>query len=657
MQDEVVDPVSQKVIQPAAAEVMILPVGEGNHIHVIEKLIIKEDDKPSRKSDEDTIKECRVLFKVARDYESEFRRDAEESHEFYKGNQWSAAQKNQLEKKQRAAITINEIEPKIDVMSGTQRQNRTDIKYLPVDGGDQFGADVLNQISKNIAERSDFDHHETLVFEDGLNGGRGLFNITIDNEKDLEGQIVIKKYIWDDVYFGPHDEYDLSDCEYLTKTKWYSLGKLKSIFPDKADELQTSFDLDQDSKGFFHNVRKGLQYVLSDNVLETTATTDPELVDIAKKEYRLLEYQRKEYKKVPVVFNFKDNFYESLDGVDKKQVDRIMTINGLEKIMRSITKVRIDLMAGSVKLETQMSLIDEFDIVVYYAKKKGKYVWGKVQGMKEIQREINKRHSQSIDIVTKASSYGFYIDEGMFTSPQDEQRFKDSATSPGFVVKVADVNRIPKEASGTRFPHEMVALEERSSFKMKEISNINPEILGQQGRAESGIAIVEKRRQALTGNEFLFDNLSFAKRQLGRIQLKLIQEHYTPARILRLLVNQNERQEFKINGVPFIEYETEFLEDLLNKLDLSKYDVVVGESASSPTKRQGNFVIWSSMATKGLPVTPELLMELSDLSPLEKQKWTAAMEQQRALEKEIQDSKQSTEIRKTLIANQSQENI
>ena len=92
-----------------------------------------------------------------------------------------------MESIERAALTINEIEPKIDLLSGYQRQNRTDFKFMPVEEGDQRVADILNVVVKNITDQCQYPHEETLVFEDMAIRGRGCFNIYVSNEKNILG--------------------------------------------------------------------------------------------------------------------------------------------------------------------------------------------------------------------------------------------------------------------------------------------------------------------------------------------------------------------------------------------------------------------------------------------------------------------------------------
>src|SRR3989304_3839222 len=102
---------------------------------------------------------------------------------------------------------------------------------------------------------------------------------------------------------------------------------------------------------------------------------------------------------------------------------------------------------------------------------------------------------------------------------------------------------------------------------MREISNINNEMLGLNSNATSGIAQAEKKKQGLVGNEFLFDNLSLSKKRLARRYIKLVQKIYTPERIMRVLNNLNNKNPIDIGGKQFSEYSQEELLEFINNED------------------------------------------------------------------------------------------
>lgn len=640
-------------------DLLVVPEQEDGHTHDLIEYEIQTPVKQEK--DTEIVNDVLSLYKEASEIESESRKKGIKSKEFYKGDQWDPELKRKLSNKNRAAQTLNQIEAKIDLLSGFQRQNRTDIKFLPVEEGDAGVADILNVVVKNITEQNKFEHEETMVFEDEVIVGRGLFNIFESFEDDLRGKIKIERFNWADVHFGPHEKRDLEDCEYLIKTKWFSKARLEQMFPEKAKELQSELDLhiNNDETDDPHSTNRNL-YEGSGNRIVQSAL-DADLINIARKEFRVLELWRKEYSKSYVLFNIDDDFYMNGDGWRKEDVDSVKTLPGFKVISRVSFVMRVTKIASKTLLTDERPdlAMQDFHIVPVYAKKSDNDYWGKVEGVKDAQMEVNKRHSQAVDILNKTASYGYFVDDQTFGNQKDKDDFQQNSSSPGFVQNVVDTNRPPKQAEGIKFPNEIVALLELGSSKIREIMNINLELEGKQSNATSGIAILERKKQGLIGNEFLFDNLSFAKKKLGKLIVAYIQKLYTPERILRLIENQNDREPVEIAGQPLFDAEQQDLEtrraDIINLLensDLTKYDVVVAESANTPTTRTSNFLIWLDAAGKGMPIPPSLLVDLSDLPDKEKVK--AAIQEQEAQLRAQEDKKFDTEIQKTIIAKSDQ---
>ncbi len=650
-----VHPVTFEVDQKLTLDGGTVPDGNGRWIigeangHSHEMTEITPTAKAKDETDEEIVADCLDLFKTAKDLEKEARDAGKESLKFYKGDQWEQSISSELKKQKRAVLTINEIESKCDLLSGYQRQNRTDIKYMPMEEGDQKAAEVLNIVSKNVLENCNYRFEETDVFEDQSIIGRGLFNVYMDYSKDLRGDIMVEKFEWDDCYIGPHTKKDLSDCEYLIKTKWYSRAKLKEMYPDK--EIKFSDELSELEDKEVHEP-VGDKYAKTDNKVKFSTTTDPDLVDIAKKSFRVLETWRKEYKRSYVIVDVASDFFYNASDWTATDIKALDTIPALSVIPRVIYRMRVTKTAADVLLEDEYPdlAMQDFYIIPAYAKKRGDMFWGKVHSVKDPQREINKRHSQMVDIMNRQAAYGWFFDDMTFPTPQEQNNFKANSSTPGFTQRVNSTKSLPEKVEGAKVPTEIIELLTIESQTLRGIMNINLEMEGNQSNAQSGIAILERKKQGLVGNEFLFDNFTIAKVKIGRLLAAMIQKYYSPERIMRIVYNENIKSPVTIGGNPLEGQEAE-LQALIENTDLTKYDVVVGESGWSPTVRIANFMMWAELAGKGLPVPPELLIELSDLPEKDKVlQQVQAMQQQAA---QTEQDKNQVEIMKTQIAHDS----
>ena len=123
-------------------------VESGEHTHNLAKLTI--EGKKVEKSDNKIIKEAQQLYKEAKNIEKDFRKKGKESEDFRGNDQWKKKDRTKREGSQRAVLTLNHLDADLDRLSGYQRQNRTDITYFPVEGGDGIVADILTAVVKSI---------------------------------------------------------------------------------------------------------------------------------------------------------------------------------------------------------------------------------------------------------------------------------------------------------------------------------------------------------------------------------------------------------------------------------------------------------------------------------------------------------------------------
>ena len=622
-----------------------------NHSHDIEGAYVPADKGEKDQEDSKIINDVLAMFSEAKEIESGSRVRAYESDKMYMpGGQWDKKTKADLIAKQRAALEINKIESKLDNLSGYQRQNRTDFKCLPTEDGDQRVADIMNYVIKNVTEGCNYAREETKVFDDMMITGRGLFNCFTDYDRNIQGDIIVEKYRWDNCVFGPHGKEDLEDCDYLVKEKWYSLAKLKEMHPEHADKFQPEskyMDIGRYSKSEDWDQR--LATLLS-------ASGGTELSDTLKKQYKLLECWRKVYRRNFILANSEDGFVYSADNWTTDDIAAVKTIDGFRAIPRVTYRMRVTKIVVALLIDDgypEELAINDFHVVPAYAKKRNDEFWGKIEGIKDLQSAINKAYSQFIDILNRMAAYGWFYDDETFSNREEEKKFKDNSSTPGFTQKVSNIDRLPKKEEGIKFPNELVGAITAFNIDMREILNINLEMQGLQGQTqESGVAIRQKIVQQLLGNDYIFDNLSFAKKKVGKLIIAMIQQTFTPERILRIIGNQAVKEKkMELGGKPIEEYPREELLAMLQNSDLTKYDITISESPASPTAQLSNFMFLLEMASKGVQIPPIAFFEFAPIP--NKEKIIEGL-QQAAQQAEAADKrKYDTEIQKSQIAAQS----
>lgn len=599
----------------------------------------------------DVVKEVLSLFNSALEYEGPSRKKADECEKLYKGEHWTPAEKNLLEGLERNALSINFTEKNVDDICGHQIDQKTDIKYLPQEGGDGRLADLYSTVSKIVLDKCFYQREKAKVFKDIVVTGRGNFNTYVDYSKNFEGEIKVERFNWRDIVYGPHDKEDGSDLEYFVKHKMFSRSKIKQLWTDKADRIDEMFS--SLSQGNDLPIAESVQYkydhyAFNDNAVPAMMAGTP-LLDIARREIRVMECHRREYKVVKVITSPLDEFYLNAEAWRKEDLDKVKTIPGFFIVNRSVEKIRVSTIAGNVVLKDYYQDDSEFfTSVPVYAKKDGADFWGKVWSVKDAQLAFNKRYSQGVDIGNKMVAYGWFYDQTTFPNDQEKHKFLRQSSSPGFAIEVAETSKPPISKEGVKFPSEISSLMQIDQQQISALMSIDVQPLGQY---EASANFLQRYKQKLAGNQYLFANLDDAEVILGKILIKLIRKYYSPERIYRMISSQNARKEVQLAGQSFNEFSKEEIIELLSNDTAGEFDLIVSQTSYSPSVRIATLAMLAELSKNGTPIPPTAYIKLSELPEELKAELLQEVEQQNAQAAEAANTTAKMEENKTLIAN------
>lgn len=620
--------------------------GTNPHTHEPEDLKNPLDLNPQKRPDTEVLSEAINLFLHAADIEQASRTKAYESWLFFKGKQWDDQEITELNAKHRAAQVYNYVQAFVDVLSGLGRQNRLDPRAFPIEGSDEGVSDVVTAALVWIAKRNKMSAQEIRVLEDAIITGRGLFHIDISQKRNPMGDIILERFPWADGYFGEHQELDASDATHAHKAKWLSLQEAQARYPHLKSELETqlasSDTYPEDSSGVQDKLRK-LQ--LYENI-----------IDKAHQRLRLIEHEIKETRQAYFVMSADGSFKQEVDFQAYQKAD---TIPGLVLADFPMDRIRIVLTVGTLLIKNYYSdrPYEGFSLTpLYIYKYDDNDFAGKIEAMKDPQREINKRGSQAIDIVNRMLAKGWFYDEDTFPSEQDLNQFRKDSSKPGFTAKVSDTARPPVQPETTQFPNELFSMHRQNVDILQSVTNIPPAMVGGGTGYESGDALGIQRSSGLIGNERVFDNFIYAKQVVFQKVFAMVPTVYGPERLARLILsaasdpNRTENLQIGNREVPPRRTSMEDMEltqaiiQMLSTKDLLEYDIAIGEQPMSATARESQFKLWISAAQQGFPVPPELLVELSPLP--NKGKWGRMMAAQQQAQQEMERQKTQAELAK-----------
>lgn len=602
---------------------------------------------------------------------SKLHRQIKEDFKFVQGKQWEDKDVETLRQAGVKALTINKIKPIIKLVTGLERQSKSDYTAFPEGGEDLVTADIATRLMKNVVKNSSAALKMSESFKHGVIGGMCFIEPYIDYSFDLiNGDLKFKKISGGDVYFDPDfQEYDLSDCKYIVKiSRDLSKEDLLLLFPD--DE-KTINDIAEGKINFDTIGVEGEPHVQG---LDYPKTSNVDTVADAERSYDLIDYYYKELEKKYYVVVAEKGIVKQAES--KEEANTLAAQMQGKVASKSVPVIRHAQVVGNHILYDDVCWTyprwKGFPIIPYFAELITEDLedWSlKVQGVvrviKDLQEEYNKRRTQELRHLNASANSGFDIEDGQLDE-ENLTKLKEYGSSPGVVI-------VRKKGSNpliriTPMPlsqgHAQLAAE--NAKDLKEASGVNPDLLANDSQSQSGRAILFKQRQGLVMVQEMLDNFSETKKLIGRFILSQFKELFTVESAMRILGDSYIAETFKtpvniilerglqkveegkeneisqLEGATMLQYpnmssdqpivdernqlvtttdfDTAFqtINNILNDAELNKYDIAIGEGPYQDTIRLANFMDLKDLAQQGVPIPPNVLIEMSMIPPNEK---------------------------------------
>ncbi len=582
-------------------------------------------------------KVIRVLkdLKRARRVKKSWIEEAKEDFEFLYGKQWDSEKKEKLEKSGKPALTINKIQPNIHLVSGIQRQNKTDFKAYPEGSEDSLAADITTRLLKNAIKRSMCEYKLNEQFEDGITCGEGWIEPYIDYTTDLiNGQLRIKKESPFEIYIDPDStEYDLSDAEFVVKVKQgLSKEQLNKLFPDKEKEINRigngTINLDEIGKGGHRQVT---DYPDADQM------DGEDEFEEKDKGYDLIEYQYKKYvARYVIADKTQGKTVETSNKEEAEAYQEQWDKGGEVKIFKRMTpEIWICSLVGNTLVDDYLAPFyprwKSFSLFAFLAhrttvpmKDREYMVQGIVRGLKDPQREMNKRRSQELHHLNSSTNSGWLAEEDSIKKKEDAKKY---GAASGYILEYKKNAARPERIFPAPLSQGHAQLAAEATQDMKEISGINADLLAQNESTQSGKAIHLRQQQGMVMIQRIMDNFSFTKKLIGKFILSQLGELYTIESAVRVVGEAFIKESFSrpvldpMTNEPQLDETGELVTEVdeegvmavfnqvLNDPDLVNYDISVGEGANSQTVKYGNSLLLMELLEKGFPIPPDIIID------------------------------------------------
>ncbi|KAA5605438.1 hypothetical protein F1188_11085 [Roseospira marina] len=580
-------------------------------------------------------------FRLAHAGHQKWAEKAAECVRFYEDEQWTPEQRAELEAQGRSVLVLNRIKPVIRTVQGFMRRNRYETVFKPGNDGSgtKEAAEALSMVSKQIDERNGSKWVDAQVFQDGVQTGRGFWDVRLDFERNALGEVRIRELDPFSTYIDPEaSTYEPDGWNFATVTRWMSLREIEVLFGRAlADDLQADEQSGMPSRGDYgvepaDEITPDRSFGLDEFLADPYDTTQPilgttsdlgggrlggafnpvEHVNRARRLLRVLETQHWELREVWRATDYTTGQRMTLPpSWDDAKISRLIAWNevrgnqvGIERAV--IRAVRWTVTCCDRVLFDDWSPYQTMTIVPFFPYFRRGKTQGLIESLIDPQVEFNKSRMNRLDIMTRTANGGWDIEKGQLDD-EAMRTLEEQGSSPGVIIErkagTPPLARIRPDMPSPAWK----VFEQDAATDIKEISGINDSAMGHIDRVQSGRAIEARQRQALNAVEPDFDNLARSREIKARVILGMVQRYYTEERIIRVRGEMDREQTVTIN-------QRDPAGNIINNIAVGAYDVVIDETPVSSSYMQAQFEEAMELREKGVPIPDDILIKSSSIA-------------------------------------------
>lgn len=543
----------------------------------------------------------------------EYMQQAERNDGMYlgAGRQWREEDKAALERAKRPFYEFNEIMPSVNSALGHQIHNRMDIAFKPRGGDSDLNtATVLSKVAMQIADQQKLHWKETQVCADGLIEQRGYWDVRMDFNANILGEIDLNILDPRDVIPDPDAKsYDPKHWADVVVTRWLTLDEITRLYGKTARKAakesgDAGGDWGEDDDGVernkFGDVRNG------SGVFDAYRGGENEV-----ERYRIIERQYAVYEMTDCMVFTDTGDVVPTDRMTDTQLAAAKA-KGAVPARRMQKRIKWLVSTYSRVLFDEYSPYEHFTIVPYFAIFRRGQTRGIVDNAISPQEVLNKAVSQNIHIVNSAANSGWIVQEESLTN-MDTEDLRETGAMTGLVVEYAKESAKPEKIQPNQVPTGVDKLIDRASKALKDVT-VPEEARGLNGgKAQSGVAIQSEQFASQQQIAVPLDNLAYTRHLLAEIILRLIQRYYDSYRIFRItetdpMTGKKVEKDLEINK--FDPATGEYLNDVT----IGTYDVVITEQPMQITFANSQFTQALEMKKAGMNIPDWVLIRYSNLA-------------------------------------------
>jgi len=562
-----------------------------------------------RKSEDDYLESVKRKATVSMDMLDAARRQAQVYQRYYDGDQWTDAEKRTLDARGQPALSFNHIKPSVNAIIGIVERGRTDPKGWGRTPNDQQAAEVATDGLRYVSDVTRFNATARECLQDFL-----IWGIVAGvNELDEMGEPGVRRIRPEEFFYDPYSrDRDFGDARYMGVAKWMDESDLIDLYPDAQDKIKQSFDSATTGDSFKDRPRDGWSWI-----------------DVKSRRIMCFEmHSRKagEWHKCVFVYGgvLEQGPSPYLDSKNKRP--------------------RNPIIAHSAYVD-----IDNCR-------------YGVVKDMVSPQDAINKARSKAVHILNVSKLR-------VSRQVQDIDGVRREWAKPDGIIE-ADDGQIEELGDRQLAPAHLELLRDAKEEMRRQAPS--PGIVGRQGTAQSGRAILAEQQAGLTEQAPLLAGFDDWKLRCYRAMWESIKQFWTAPKWVRVTDDEMSPRFVGINipepvvdpmtGQPQIDPATgQPITQVQNNPAEMDVDIVIDSTPDTAVIQEEQFQRLAELAQAGMPISPDVLIEASSL-PKKKQlldKLKQAQEQQSqqpdmAMQAEMQKAQMQMQAKQQELEMQSQ---
>lgn len=531
---------------------------------------------------------------------------AEKCDNFFIGNQWAQADTQALAEAGRPALTINKIISTIGTILGEQIYNRTEVLFRPSAGSPAEVAEALSKVWMQISQNNQLPWIRSDVFCDGIVRGRGFYDVRLNFDDAMLGEVRINMLNSKNVVIDPDaEEYDPSTWNDLFITKWMTHQDIAVLYNEEDAEALK----DKESSLYgYDSIEMSRDRFGTDILLGAYGPADEAGV---RKNIRVVERQ---YRKLDKQEHFVDVTTGDMRPVpvdwDRNKIAQLLERAGgqLATTTKLVKRIRNTVTADEYVLHDEWWPHQHMSVVPYFPYfRYGKTV-GIVENLLGPQEILNKVSSQELHVVNTTANSGWAVEEGSLMNMSIEE-LELMGAKTGLVLEYRKGAQPPEKITPNQTPNGLDRISYKAEEHIKAISNVSDSMQGFDREDVAAKAIAYKQQRGSVNMTKVLDNLERSDWILARNVLDLVQNYYTEERILNITKDDftQEQQEVTINEFDPV------TGTIANDLTIGEYDIVITSSPYRASLEDSQFEQAKALREIGVEIDDTVLIENSRL--------------------------------------------